>query len=158
MAEEAAERLKRMVPPQALGQGPSQNEQMLGAQLQQMQQALQATMDELAKEKGKSQARLEKREVEVYDAITKRLDILLKNTGLSQPQTALVTDQAVQESTEVPISDTYEGHQDQMPGRQMSLPLEDHEIPEGGMRGEDGHVYAPHPEMPGVMARVTKEI
>lgn len=158
MAEEAAERLKRMVPPQALGQGPTQNEQMLAQQLQQMQQALQASMDELAKEKGKSQARLEKREVEVYDAITKRLDILLKNVGLSQQQTTEVSDQAVQESTEVPISDTYEGHQDQMPGRQMALPLEDHEMPEGAQRGPDGHAYAPHPQMPGVMARVTKEI
>jgi hypothetical protein len=158
MAEEAAERLKRMVPPQALGQGPSQNEQMLGMQLQQMQQALQATMDELAKEKGKSQARLEKREVEVYDAITKRLDILLKNAGLTQPQTALVADEAVRESQDVPISDTYEGHEDQMPGRQMNLPLEDHEIPPGGMRAPSGEVYAPHPQMPGVLARVTKEI
>jgi hypothetical protein len=154
MAEEAAERLKRMVPPQALGQGPSQNEQMLGQQLQQMQQALQATMDELAKEKGKSQARLEKREVEVYDAITKRLDILLKNAGLTQPQTAIVANEAVRESQDVPISDTYEGHDTQ----QGRLPLEDHEIPLGGQRGADGHVYAPHPEMPGVMARVTKEI
>jgi hypothetical protein len=143
-----------MVPPQALGQGPSQNEQMLGQQLQQMQQALQATMDELAKEKGKSQARLEKREVEVYDAITKRLDILLKNAGLTQPQTAIVANEAVRESQDVPISDTYEGHDTQ----QGRLPLEDHEIPLGGQRGADGHVYAPHPEMPGVMARVTKEI
>jgi hypothetical protein len=158
MAEEAAERLKRMVPPQALGQGPSQNEQMLAQQAQQLQQALQATMDELAKEKGKSQARLEKREVEVYDAITKRLDVLIKNVGLTAPQTALVSDQAVEESTEVPISDTYEGHQDQMPGRQMSLALEDHEIPPGGSRGPDGEVYAPHPQMPGVLARVTKEL
>ena len=156
MAEEAAERLKRMVPPQALGQGPSQNEQMLAQQAQQLQQALQATMDELAKEKGKSQARLEKREVEVYDAITKRLDILLKNVGLTAPQTATITNQAVEESTEVPISDTYEGHDN--PGGQMMLPLEDHEIPPGGSRGPDGHVYAPHPQMPGMLARVTKEV
>lgn len=154
MAEEAAERLKRMVPPQALGQGPTQNEQMLGQQLQQMQQALQATMDELAKEKGKSQARLEKREVEVYDAITKRLDILLKNAGLSGQQTSIVADEAVRESTEVPISDTYEGHDEQMGGR---MALADHEMPPGAQRGPDGHVYAPHPQMPDVLARVTKE-
>ena len=148
-----------MVPPQALGQGPSQNEQMLGQQLQQMQGALQSAMDELAKEKGKAQARLEKREVEVYDAITKRLDILLKNAGLSGQQTALVADDAVRESTEVPISDTYEGHdQEQVPGGGATpSPLEDHEMPPGAQRGPDGHVYAPHPQMPDVMARVTKE-
>jgi hypothetical protein len=45
-----------------------------------------------------------------------------------------------------------------MAGRQMALPLEDHEMPEGAFRGEDGHAYAPHPEMPGMMARVTKEM
>lgn len=156
MAEEAAERLKRMVPPQALGQGPTQNEQMLTMQLQQMQEALKSTMDELAKEKGKTEARLEKREVEVYDAITKRLDILLKNAGLSQQQTGVVADDAVKESREVPISDTYEGHEGETPGADMAL--EDHEMPEGAFRGPDGHAYAEHPEMPGVMARVTKEI
>jgi len=121
MAEEAAERLKRMVPPQALGQGPTQNEQMLMAQLQQMQEALKQSLDELAKEKGKAQARLEKREVEVYDAITKRLDILLKNAGLTGPQTQLLGDQALKESVEVPISDTYEGHQEEMPERQQDF-------------------------------------
>lgn len=124
MAEEAAERLKRMVPPQALGQGPTQNEQMLMAQLQQMQEALKGTMDELAREKGKTQARLEKREVEVYDAITKRLDILLKNAGITPPQMELLADNAVTESQDVPISDTYEGHAEEIPGRQMPLPFE----------------------------------
>ena len=89
------------------------------------------------------------------DAITKRLDVLIKNVGMSGPQTELLSDQAVEESTQVPISDTYEGHEDQMPGRS---PLQDHEIPPGGSRGLDGEVYAPHPQMPGVLARVSKEI
>ena len=157
MAEEAAERLKRMVPPQALGQGPSQNEQMLMAQVQQLQGALQSVMDELAKEKGKTQARLEKREVEVYDAITKRINVVGKQ-GLDALQLKKLQDEAVKEATEVPISDTYEGHEDEIPGRQLPLPLEDHEMPEGAFRGPDGHAYAPHPEMPGTLARVTKEI
>ena len=159
MAEEAAERLKRMVPPQALGQGPTQNEQMLAMQVQQLQNALKATMDELAKEKGKMQARLEKREVDVYDAITKRIDVVGKQ-GLSALQLAKLQDDVVKESEEVPISDTYEGHDEQNPNvvSQNSGMLEDHEIPPGGQRGPDGHVYAPHPEMPGVMARVTRRM
>jgi len=165
MAEEAAERLKRMVPPQALGQGPTQNEQMLAMQVQQLQEALKATMDELAKEKGKTQARLEKREVDVYDAITKRIDVVGKQ-GLSALQLAKLQDDVVRESEDVPISDTYEGHKEQgsTPGaeyaeeqqEQMSLPLEDHEMPEGAFRGPDGHVYGPHPEMPGTIARITR--
>lgn len=151
MAEEAAERLKRMVPPQALGQGPTPTEQALQQQVGQLQVALQAAMDELTKEKGKSQARLEKREVEVYDAITKRLQVVQQGQTLRPDQQALVADEAVRESTEVPISDTYEGHEH--PGA-----LEEHEMPEGSFRGADGQIYAEHPEMPGVMARVTKEI
>ena len=164
MAEEAAERLKRMVPPQALGQGPSQNEQMLAMQVQQLQEALKATMDELSKEKGKTQARLEKREVDVYDAITKRIDVVGKQ-GLSALQLAKLQDDVVRESEDVPISDTYEGHkeQDSTPGAQYaaereSAMLEDHEIPPGAQRGPDGHVYGPHPEMPGVMARITRRV
>jgi len=153
MAEEAAERLKRLVPPQALGQGPTPTEQALMQQVQQLQGALQATMDELTKEKGKSQARLEKREVEVYDAITKRLQVVQQQQGLSPEQQAIVSNEAVKESTEVPISDTYEGHDSPRGGM-----LSDMEMPEGAVRGPDGHAYGEHPEMPGVMARITKEI
>lgn len=176
MAEEAAERLKRMVPPQALGQGPSQNEQMLAMQVQQLQDALKATMWELQVEKGKMQARLEKREVDVYDAITKRIDVVGKQ-GLSALQLAKLQQDVVKESREVPISDTYEGHAAQgqlgiqqgnaaasfgngasaaMPSG-METPLEDDEMPEGAFRGEDGHAYGPHPEMPGMLARITRQ-
>jgi hypothetical protein len=35
----------------------------------------------------------------------------------------LVADEAVMESQDVPISDTYEGHEEEMPGRQMPLPF-----------------------------------
>ena len=122
-------------------------------------------MDELSKEKGKTQARLEKREVDVYDAITKRIDVVGKQ-GLSALQLSKLQNDVVKESEEVPISDTYEGHKEQgsTPGAeyaeerdaQMSLPLEDHEMPEGAFRGPDGHVYGPHPEMPGTIARITR--
>jgi hypothetical protein len=116
-------------------------------------------MDELAKEKGKTQARLEKREVDVYDAITKRIDVVGKQ-GLSALQLAKLQDDVVRESEEVPISDTYEGHDEQnannMPSQ--SAMLEDHEIPEGAFRGPDGHVYGPHPEMPGQIARITRRM
>ena len=107
MADEAAERLRRMVPPQALGQGPTPGEQQLGAQVQQLQKALVAAMDELANEKIKGKARLEKRDVDVYNAITNRIKAL-GDQAMSAMQLQHLAAEAIRESADVPISDVFE--------------------------------------------------
>lgn len=76
-AEEAAQRLRRMVPSHALGEGPSAAEQALQQQIQQLQNLLSASMQELATEKIKLRGKEEKNEVAVYDAVTKRLSVLV---------------------------------------------------------------------------------
>lgn len=85
MADEAAERLKRLVPPQALGEGPSAGEQQLGqqlqaasGQLQSMQQLMQTLLEELAEERLKNQRLVAKADVDVYNAQTKRIDVVGK--------------------------------------------------------------------------------
>jgi hypothetical protein len=115
MAEEAAERLRRMVPKEALGQGPTQAEQELMGQVQQLTEMLKSSMEQLAVEKGKNQARLEKREVDVYNAITQRLKVLGDHT-MNALQFQKLLDDAVRESEQVPISDTYEDHGPGAPG------------------------------------------
>jgi hypothetical protein len=78
MADEAAQRLKRMVPAQAMGDGPSPAEQQLQHQVQQLQQFLNTVTQKLAEaqkqlgDKGMDQA------VDVYDAETKRITSLQK--------------------------------------------------------------------------------
>jgi hypothetical protein len=82
-AEEAAIRLKRMVPPQALGQGPTQNEKVLMAEGQKLQGALQQLMMksqkqemDLAGAKLSARGKDEMRDIDAYEAQTKRLAAL----------------------------------------------------------------------------------
>lgn len=76
-ADEIAERLKRMVPPQALGQSNPALEQMQ-EQMKNIQGILQQTIQELAEEKLKFKGKEEKRDIEAYKAITDRLDMMAK--------------------------------------------------------------------------------
>ncbi len=78
MADEAAERLKKLAPPQALGQGPSPAETQLQQQLTTVQQLLKSMTDELATEKIRARSKEELRDVERFDAETRRLQALQK--------------------------------------------------------------------------------
>ena len=77
LADEAAARLRRMVPAQALGEGPSMNEQALQAQVQNLQGLLQESMQELATSSLKLRGKEEKRDVDVANAVTAQLKALL---------------------------------------------------------------------------------
>lgn len=72
-AAEAADRLKRMIPPQALGKGPSPKEQELAQQLQQTGSLLEATMEDLAKAQLALKGKESKRDIDAYKAETERL-------------------------------------------------------------------------------------
>lgn len=76
LAEEAAERIKALVPPQALGQGPSDAEQALQQQLTQAQGLIQQLSQELQAVASSARSREELRDVERYDAETRRLAAL----------------------------------------------------------------------------------
>lgn len=78
-ADEAAQRLRRMVPAYALGEGPSPTEQQLQGQVQQLMQLLTQNMEELSALKLRSKGQEQKRDIGVYDAFTKRLQVLLKS-------------------------------------------------------------------------------
>jgi len=154
-----------MVPPQALGQGPTRNEQMLGdASSTIAKRFAKLRWTNWRRKKARHKRGSKSAKSMFTDAITKRIDVVGKQ-GLSALQLAKLQDDVVRESEDVPISDTYEGHkeQDSTPGAEYAAErdnamLEDHEIPQGAMRGPDGHVYGPHPEMPGTMARITRRI
>ena len=75
-ADEAAERLERMLPPQATGKGPSQNEQQLQQQVQALQQALSKTFDQLVAERLKLKGKDMQKEIDVYAAETNRVKAL----------------------------------------------------------------------------------
>lgn len=85
-AEECAQRLRRMVPAHALGEGPSQTEQALTMQVQQLQNLLASSMQELATEKLKLRGKESKNEIGVYSAVTDRLKVLVDAAAKGEAQ------------------------------------------------------------------------
>ncbi len=88
MADELAERMRRMVPEQALKDGPSPEAQKMQQQMQQMQQMLQELQ---AKVKDKSEDQIAKQ----FDAETRRLSVM--KDMLTPEQDAQLANQAAQE-------------------------------------------------------------
>ena len=80
-ATEASQRLKRLVPPQALGMGPTQNEQNLIRQVQQLQEALTKAMQQSGKDQLKLIGKDQLRNIDVYEAETNRIKALMPLMG-----------------------------------------------------------------------------
>lgn len=115
-AEEAAMRLRRMVPPQAMGQGPSMQEQALQAQVQKLTDLLTKSIEQVAQLQIKLKGREEIHQVDIFNAFTQRLkvvlDAALKSTEPVQAaDIEAVVNQAIQEalaSTMEPASESTE--------------------------------------------------
>jgi hypothetical protein len=75
-AQEAAVRLKRMVPPMALGKGPTQAEQALQQQVAQLQAALAKSLERVAKDTVKLAGKDQMRDIDAYDSETRRMAAL----------------------------------------------------------------------------------
>lgn len=99
-AEEASQRLKRMVPPQALGQGPSQNEQMLTQQLQTLKDALVKSLETQAKAQLKVTGQDSLRQIETYRAETDRIKALAPIFGEDQAGVLDLLQQLIRQSHE----------------------------------------------------------
>lgn len=78
MAGEIAERMERMVPPEAKGEGVPPAVQQLQQQLTHTQQQMSDMAQELGEERLRLKAKDAQKEIDVYDAITKRMAILIK--------------------------------------------------------------------------------
>lgn len=87
LAEEAAARLRRMIPAQALGTGPTQNEQALMAQLEQANGLLKNVMEVLAEERLKARSKTVQRDIDLYKAVTERV----KSLNSIKPEEATMT-------------------------------------------------------------------
>lgn len=78
-ADEIAERLANMVPPQAKGEGDDPMVQQLNGQIQNMQKQIGVLLEELASEKMKLKGKDQQKDIDAYEALTKRIDVLQKN-------------------------------------------------------------------------------
>lgn len=75
-ADELAERLRRLVPPQALGTGPSPSEMQMQQQMMNLQNVLQEMGKKLAEADMKLKAKDEQKEIDAYDAESRRITAL----------------------------------------------------------------------------------
>src|SRR5215469_5211536 len=147
-AQEAAQRLKRMVPPQALGQGPTPTEQ----QQQQMIQSLQAALQKSLERQGKDQLKLvgkdQMRDIDVYKAETDRMKVLapMAPEEMKALVTQLVQD-ALQSSLEQIMSANKEGVEtESVEENETPQELEAHpsNLP-GARQAPDGEYYVGRP-------------
>jgi portal protein len=78
LADEMAERLKNMVPSQALGQGPSPELQQAQMHLANQHQVIDALQKEVDALKSKTLVSEQQKEINVYDSETKRIEAVIK--------------------------------------------------------------------------------
>ena len=128
LAAEAAERLKRMVPPAALGNGPTQQEQEMAAQMENMKGTIKALMDQLILSESKVLRQQDKVGVEKYKAFTERVKVLMESNK-SQAELKLAYMELVNDMLLGPEELTNEQHK--TPPSTTPRPLG----PNGGMLG-----------------------
>lgn len=96
--EEAAQRLKRMVPQQALQDGPPPDVQALQAQLEQAKSFITELSDKLANKSQENQYESEKNVIKAYDAVTARLKAIEKALARDPQGLDLLVHEVIEEA------------------------------------------------------------
>lgn len=97
-AQEAAMRLRRMVPPQALGTGPTQQEQQLTQVVQSLQVSLAKSLDAHGKDRVKLVGKDQMRDIDAYEAETNRFKALADMLPMDEQDVRQVIEALVTES------------------------------------------------------------
>jgi len=164
-AQEAGQRLKRMVPQQALGQGPSAEVQQLAANVEALKKGLAQSLARQAKVElrlvGKDQAR----DIDVHEAETKRIAAMADFLPTDPQGLRQLINQLVQETLQTSLQPILQANEnnldiDSVPtgnrqpsgtaGTGVAEPL----LPEGAKMAPDGNHYLPDPERPGKFLKV----
>lgn len=141
-ADEGARRLRRMVPPQALGDGPTPQEQALQQQVQQLESVLAQVMQDAAGQKLKLQGKEQLRDINAYDAETKRMAALAKMFPEADPKGLKdIIHQLVVESLRTTLLPVIAANQDELASQART----NNEAPTGGANGS----AAGQPPVPG---------
>lgn len=96
-ADQIAERLERMVPPMAKGEGPNPEVQAMQEQLQNMQSVIGKMTEQLVEAKLKNKDTSAKNETDQYRALTDRIDVMMKTIMTPKDVAALWRDLMMQE-------------------------------------------------------------
>lgn len=135
-ADEIAERLKRMVPLQATGKGPPPEVQQMLDQAQAQNEHLQGIIQTLTEELAKQQHKIDGKEVQAYDAETRRITALGNSTELGPDVLRPLVAQLMAEI----LTQADQGMQPQisqmMPEPHMEPDGDEMQMPEGEMPDE----------------------
>jgi hypothetical protein len=170
-AKEAAQRLRRMVPPQALGEGPSQQEQNLMSHNLALTNSLRQALQRLGKEQLKLSGKDQMRDIDVYKAETDRMKALQDVMGQVDPEGARsMIEDLVREAAHthlVPILEAnrqtiLDDHEDAHSEEENppAPPIGDSEFDKaaspipGALRGGDGEWYLSDPTRRGKYMRI----
>lgn len=156
-AQEAAQRLRRLVPPQALGTGPSQQEMALGQQ----NQALKANLSESLQKQGELELKLvgksQMRDIDAYKAQTDRIKALQEQLPLDPDGIMELLTQLVSDAMQTQLAPLVQANQDDLDvdGAPSATPAGAGAPPlAGARRAPDGQWYVPHPAATGRYLKV----
>lgn len=139
-AQEAALRLKRMVPPVALGTGPTPDEQRMQQQITQLQNALAVAMQQQGKDALRLEGRSQMRDVDVYEAETNRFKALSQIIQASDPDSVRqVVEQLVNDALETNL----------LPILKANLPAVAEDLGENASSIQAGENPSARPRVPG---------
>jgi hypothetical protein len=96
--EEAAERLRRMVPQQAMGDGPTPEMQHLQQQVQEAQEMIKQLTDKLADRAEKNAWEMERNTIKGYDSVTQRVKALEKALALDPGGLLVLVKEVIEEA------------------------------------------------------------
>jgi hypothetical protein len=147
-ASEAALRLRRMVPPQALGTGPTQGEQALQQQLTAMQSAMVKLLDEKAKDRLKLVGKEQLRDIESYDAVTKRIAAEAKLLPADPEGLRAMIEQLVKETLKSSIDEVAADQSSSYLAATGNPPAEPSPVP-GAQKAPDDEWYIADPTRKG---------
>jgi hypothetical protein len=140
-AQEAAMRLRRLVPPAALGEGPSQNEQQLQQQVQQLQSTLAQAMQKVGKAELKLVGKDEMRDIDSYEAETNRIKALAPFLQQDPQGIQQLVQQLVEQAMETSLSPVLQANIEGLQA-QMGAEAEAEEPPvPGAQKAPDGDYY-----------------
>lgn len=141
-ASEAAARLRRMVPPVAMGIGPTQAEQQAQQQIAALQAALGKSMVIQTKDQLKLVGKEQLRDIEAYDSETKRMAALQKMLPQDAEGLQALIHQLVEESLKTNITKVVNDTQDAV---KQDEPAETPPPVSGAQKAPDGEWYISDP-------------
>ena len=148
-AQEAAARLRRMVPKQALGEGPSPAEAQLQQQVQVLQVELAKLLTKNSSDKLKLIGKEQKRDIEAYNAETQRMKALQEALPLDEAGLRQVVEQLVSDSLQTNVAQI-DAENEPQEEAEAGPEAEAADAPfHGAQQAPDGRHYLPHPEKPG---------